>query len=296
MTGCMAPDRSEQARQLEAVLTGLPGVGDVKVSYVNDFENGAEIGAKVDLEHADPAQIAAAVERINAVRKHDFDRYRQSASFLVAQSATVQRGAVLDPDQIAGDARLLRDLRTRIPDGYLEWRRDDRGSRLEIRGLTETTLALDAAVAVLSGDPVTTVYIRSGDPTHAPIWEVVPPLNAEPLTAVRQLLARLPLRVYYVTVDGGRITELGVSIVDRNTAATDLESVVRTLAPSKDRPVTLEWVEHGADSRRQFRGSLNLPGCPQDPAAGQPRYADDRLDPQAVDLQRQLEQRFADCG
>lgn len=293
--GCMPPDRSVAARNLEREIAAMPGIDSVTVGYSHDFENGAELRLDVDMPQADEQQIGAVVTRINDLKTDDFKGYRQYASFVVGQRLVLKRDAELHPDQMVADARLLRRLRGDAPAGWIEWSRYGARSRLEIRSVTRTMEPLVAALATLEDDSSSTVYVRSDDPPAAPTWEVDTPTSMR-RKDFENLLASLTLRAYYVHIDHESVVGLDVYVAGKESAFGDLGAVIHTIGPTKERPLELVWQSaKDTDNLHPFRGSLKVPSCPPAEGSAAEQRLVDRLKPEAVELQRRMWKEFADC-
>ena len=107
LSACGTPDRKAEADRLERVIKTMPGVVDARVGFTNDSERGATLKLSVYLPDAPPQQIADVASRINRVRGDTFNAFEQTAEFLVTPNRQVRvtRGADLNPDSIAADAR-----------------------------------------------------------------------------------------------------------------------------------------------------------------------------------------------
>lgn len=296
VAACTPPDRSAEVRHLQAEITKMPGVDDVKPLYTNDFENGAQLNMEVSMPKASEEQIASAASRITRIKGGDFNGYRQSTTFVVGDRLEVTRGgADLNPAQIAADTHRLRQLRTRVPQASILWSRDGATVRLEVSAIDHTSDVLSAVLATVQPEPMT-VYVRSAEPTKFPTWEVGVPITAEQRANIDALISRLALPIYYVRVDDARITELSVYITAPATAYRDLKSVISTVAPTKQHPLQLQWhlmVE--PDNFHQFTGDLQVPDCRDRNGSPKPQAPQGNQTSEAAQLQQQLESDFNDC-
>jgi hypothetical protein len=294
--GCGAPDRSAQVRQLRDEIGKMPGVESVDPVYTNDFENGSELDLDVTMPAATEDQIAAVASRINTIKGRDFTDYRQLTKFVVGDGLEVKCGAELNPQQIADDAHRLRLVRASVPRGRIEWSRGGALPRLEVWDVENTRQVLTTVLAGMGSEPMT-AYIRSLEPTKSATWEVSSPWSTQQRSQADDLLARLVLPVYYVRVNDGRITQLSVYVADPATAYRDLKSVISVMAPTKDRPLELDWSRMvDPDNFHQFRGSVQIPGCPAGKGSPQTPPRQDYLAPEAAALQRQLQSEFNVCN
>lgn len=273
----------------------MAGVDSVNPGYINDFENGAELNLVVTMPKASEEQISAVASRIASIKGGDFDDYRQSCDFVVGDALEVKRGAQLDPARIADDTHRLRQLRTRVPRSAIQWSRDGANSRLEVWDTEHTSDVLTAVLATVQPESMT-IYIRSAEPTNYPTWEVGAPVSAEQRAAIDAVISVLALPVYYVRIDDARITELSVYITNTAEAYRDLKSVISTLAPTKQRPLQLEWSRKvEPDNYHQFTGSLKVPDCEQGKATPKTEEPHGYQTAEAATLQRQLESEFHNC-
>jgi hypothetical protein len=89
---------------------------------------------------------------------------------------------------------VLRELRAKVPDGSLEWSRDDGDSRLEVWTTGHPDETVSAALVALSGH-ASAIFIRSAQPDTENSWDVTLPLSAEQRHAIVGLRNNLPVTV-----------------------------------------------------------------------------------------------------
>jgi hypothetical protein len=165
--------------------------------------------------------------------------------FVVDDGTVVKRGADINADQTAADAVLLRGLRTKVPDGSLEWSRDDGNSRLEVWDTPHPDEALSAALVALAGH-ASAIFIRSAQPDTESSWDVTLPLSVDQQHAIMALRNKLPVTVYEVTVRDGRISGLSVGLGAPASAYQNAVTMIITLAPTRTHSVHMQWRLAGA--------------------------------------------------
>lgn len=242
-TGCTA-DRSAEAAEIRAAVPTLPGVASSNVSYINDFENGANLRIELDMTDATEAQIAAAAQRVNDLKGDAFDSHRQKTTVTVAPRAVVSYDGRLDPPTVAANSGLVRAVRAHSDAGSIRWLEIDGRSRLEVWSSADPDR--DAATALAADGGPETLYIRSADPARHSSWEVTTPLSVTDFEALVRQRDRLPAALLWVGVDSGRISGLSVNLGAPATAYANLAAVIEELQPSREHPVQIEWRLDGA--------------------------------------------------
>ena len=241
-SGCTA-DRSAEAERIRDEVQTMPGVSSSSVSYINDFENGANLRIRLDMADASEAQIGAVAQRIDALKGAAFDDHRQSLEISVADFAALDYQARRAPSAVATDARVLRAVRAQADAGTIQWQYFDGQSRLEMWDATTPDSDLRTALRELTvGEAAPeVVYVRSASPAHHSSWEVTMPLTVAQMDAIARVRDALPVVVYHVDVGAGRISGLSVNLGASSLAFGNTMAMVGALEPSKAHPVVVEW-------------------------------------------------------
>ncbi|MEV5832116.1 hypothetical protein [Nocardia sp. NPDC052112] len=289
VAGCTnASDRRPQANLLRTELAAMPGVDTFSVDYSNDFTRGTYLDLDVSMRAASDTQIADVVDRINAIKRHDFDSYQQSTDFVVGDRLELKLGAELDPNRITARTRELRQLGARLPGATITWT----NSGIEIEKSPPATDSLAAVRTVLGNDP-TQVTIRPAD--QRPVWTVDLPFGAQQERDIQTLLTALPVPAAFIRIIDGHLTILSVGVHSPDTAYQDLTAVIATTRPTPDHPMDLRWNWGGYAPDKQFTGSVEVAGC-SDHATAADAHPEHYLTPDAIALQRQLRTEFETCN
>ncbi|MGY4101781.1 hypothetical protein ACW2Q0_19835 [Nocardia sp. R16R-3T] len=288
LTGCTdASDRRPQVDRLRAEVGAMPGVESISVDYSNDFTRGTYLDLDLSMRAASEAQIAEVVDRINTIKRHDFDSHQQSTDFALGDRLELKLGANLDPNRIAARARELRQLGTSLPGAAIT----GTNSGIEIEKSPPTTDSLAAVRTVLGDDPAQ-VTIRPVD--RQPVWTVDLPFGTQQEQDIQTLLAALPVPVAFVRINDGHLANLSVGVSSPETAYQDLTAVIATARPASDHPLDLRWNWGGYSPDKQFTGSVEVAGC-SDRNTAADAHPEHYLTPDAIDLQRRLRSEFETC-
>jgi hypothetical protein len=239
VVGCAA-DRSAEAAQIREAVATLPGVASVDVSYINDFENGANLDIVLDMSRASEGELSAAASRIEELKATRFDRHRQSTTISVAKSAALTYRGAIELAEIAADARVLREVRALSFAPSIQWLRSDSQSRLEVWDTTSPLQELRVALRALSSRSAV-ISVRSAEPGRRSSWEVDMPLAPAQMDALAQRVDELPAVVYYAQVRDGRISEVSVNLGAADVAFGNALMVLAALTPTSEHPVVVEW-------------------------------------------------------
>lgn len=259
VVGCSPPNRQLQADKIRAGVEHKPGVRSVDVSYINDFENGANVRITVEMNHAPTDQIIDVAAEIETLKGTDFTDHRQSVSISVADAAELIRGAEIEPERMAGDVDTLRRLRAQNRDGYIKWTRDASRSRLGVWASRSPDTLVRSAVSLLS--PGDELYVRSESPARQSSWEVALPLTTEQYDGLRQVRDRVPLTVYELTVREARITSVSVDLGTPSDAHQHAIALLTALRPSRATPVDVEWRLGSGGQIDEFTACAELPAA-----------------------------------
>lgn len=291
-----APDRRGEAARLEAAISGMPGVQSFSASITNDITYGATLRLEADMSTASEAEIAAVVSRIKELEGDDFDKYQQTTEFGVGDGVSVQRNADFDPEQIAGDARRMRQLKSVLQTavGTMSWFRSKSADTMEFRDAENPQQILTAVRGVAADQAVkVTISTRSG--STDPLWTVTFPFSADQQTGVVNLLAGLPTSVSAVDVDDGHISRLSVGIKAGNDPERDIDTVIDSIGPDPQHPLYLRWGGYSPDPTRGFQGSVDVAACDY----GARTLGDDEPEryytAAAIALQKKLRAQYDTC-
>ncbi|WP_433203726.1 hypothetical protein ACQP1G_14635 [Nocardia sp. CA-107356] len=288
LAGCAnAPDHRPQADRLRSEIGAMPGVESISVDYSNDFTRGTYLDLDLSMRTASEAQIADVVARINTIKQHDFDSYRQSADFVVGNRLELKAGAELDPNRITARTRGLRRLGASLPGAAITWNTYG----IEIEKSPPTTDSLAVVRTALDNDPAR-VTIRPAD--QEPVWTVDLPFGPQQEHDINTLLGTLALPVAYVRVDSGHIANLSVGVHSPDTAYQDLTAVIARTGPTPEHPMDLRWNWGSFSPDKQFTGSVKIAGC-SDGASAADAHPEHYLTPDAIVLQRRLRTEFETC-
>lgn len=295
-SGCMsAPDRQVEADRLQNEISRMSGVDSARVSYSNDLSHGSTLRLSVSMTGASENLIAANVRRIVDLIGHDFDKYRRSAEFTVAELTTLECGEELDADQIAADAQRLRQLRELVPDGKLDWFRGSDSSRAHLFDVQSSDAAISGARTALGDLPVT-AFIRPARSDER-MWDITFPFTIEQEQRVRQQLTVPGLSISPIVVSGDHISELKAAVTDRTTAATTLEQLITAIHPTPQHPLSLEFTLAADTTRNQprFEGSVDAGTCSYNTDAPAEKNPEKYYTPDAIAIQQQLRAEFDTC-
>lgn len=302
-----APDRESEARRLKDALEAVPGVDSTLVTYSNSFTLGPTIAVTVRMGDATIDQIESAASRIADSYRHDFSRYRQSASFWIGsgtveyRSDNVARHVALAPEVVAADVRAVRRIRSAMPDPpsgrmQITWLRTAFGPELTLQG--GVVGAELAAVRAAVGENPVLVRIIPVPRRTAIAWTVEFPFRSEDEDEVRRIVSRLPLNAMVVTVSAGHISELRVEAPDAADAYARLVSVIDVAVPTAEHPMMLKWDAGrvpGAVDRRRFRGSVHVGGCSYDSRSGGEMEPGRHSTDDAIAVQKRLRDEYDTC-
>ncbi|MFJ4656873.1 hypothetical protein ACIP5Y_36890 [Nocardia sp. NPDC088792] len=291
-----APDRRGEAARLETAIAGMPGVQSFSASITNDITYGATLRLEADMSAASEEQIAAVVSRIKELERDDFDKYEQTTEFSVGDGVSVQRNADFDPEQIAGDARRLRQLKSTLQTsvGTMSWFRSKSADTMEFRD-AENPQQILTAVRGVAADQAVKVTISNRSGATDPLWTVTFPFTADQQTSVLNLLTALPTSVSAVDVDEGHIARLSVGIKAGSDPERDITTVINSIGPTTRHPLYLQWGGYSPDPTRGFQGSVDIAAC----AYGAKTLGDE--DPEkyytadAIALQKKLRTQYDTC-
>lgn len=289
--GCTGlPGRPTQVKQLDAEISAMPGVEMYSASYSNDITHGAVLDLSIRMPAATEDQVTAVARRINEIKGDYFDGYDQSAQFVVGKNLTIRRKEQLDPEQLATDTRLTRQIGGALPGSEITWFRNTE-NRIEIREAPPAAQTLGAVRAVI-GDELTTVEVMpAGDD---PMWRVGFPFSAEREQQIQQLLAGLPVSVNALNIDDGHLSNMSVNMRDTASAYGDIVAVIDAVRPTPEHPLFLMW-NLPDDSGKTGGGSVHVAGCEYPGTAGE-QDPEKYYSPEALDLQRRVRAAFDGCG
>ncbi|MEU0501055.1 hypothetical protein [Nocardia sp. NPDC005998] len=288
LAGCTnAADRRPQADRLHAEISAMPGVDSVTVDYANDSTQGTYLDLTISMRKASEAQIADVVDCINAIKRHDFDNFQQSADFTVGDQLELKLDAALDPARISTRANMLRELGASLPGAAITWST----SAIEIEKSPPTTDSLAAVRTVLGGDRAQ-VTIRPAN--RAPGWTVDLPFSTQQEHDIQALLTDLPAQVAFVRVTDGHIANLSVGVHSPDTAYQDLTAIIASTRTS-EHPMDLRWNWGSYTPDKLFTGSVKIAGCTERDSAAD-AHPERYLTPDAIALQGRLRSEFEICN
>ncbi|MET8871333.1 hypothetical protein [Nocardia sp. NPDC004604] len=288
LAGCTnAADRRPQADRLHAEISAMPGVDSVTVDYANDSTQGTYLDLTISMRKASEAQIADVVDCINAIKRHDFDNFQQSADFTVGDQLELKLDAALDPARISTRANMLRELGASLPGSAITWST----STIEIEKSPPTTDSLAAVRTVLGGDRAQ-VTIRPAN--RAPGWTVDLPFSTQQEHDIQALLTDLPAQVAFVHVTDGHIANLSVGVHSPDTAYQDLTAIIASTRTS-EHPMDLRWNWGSYTPDKLFTGSVKIAGCTERDSAAD-AHPERYLTPDAIALQGRLRSEFEICN
>lgn len=308
-TGCGAPDRSEDAKLLEAALVGMPGVASAHVGHENALGRGASLNVDVAIPAATRQQIVDVVDRINAVRGDRFDRYNQAISFYPAASRSVDQrcGSTLDSAGIADQAIALRLLASRITAQSIDasCSRGKLTIQFEQTAVNEVLAVLREAGYDMSGSSVDINAAGSAGPIST--LAIHFPFSDADWTRFQALVGRLPATPWLAGVGpGAAIGGLGVTVRSPATAQEQLSGVIAAVGADKDHPLSLSWGLDNPPPAKAgvpaFTGSVDVGGCSYaDPQYGNSRtdlemHPEKYLTPEALTVQRAMRVRYDNCA
>lgn len=287
MVGCAA-DRTAEAVELRPAIQAMPGVTSADVSYVNDFENGANLDIQLDMSQASIEEIRAAAKKINDLKGSRFDDHRQTTKISVDDHAELEYGGyggALEAKQIAADSVAVRTLDDQVNTDTIRWVHFEDFSSLELQESTSPDSDLRAVVSALPASS-TLVSVRSGAPDPHNSWDVALPLTLEQVNNIVGLRDGLPVTVYQVEVRDGHVSGLDVNLGDPAGADERVRAVVTAVAPSRAHPVTVEWRLAVNAPREIGRFTACSAGAASSTAPPAPAFAA---------LENQFAQEFSGC-
>ncbi|MTE12384.1 hypothetical protein [Nocardia aurantiaca] len=293
-----APDRRGQAARLQTEIATMPGVQSFSANVTNDFEHGANLGLEADMRTATEDQIAAVAARIKQLEGDDFDEYRQHAVFTVADKTEVKRDADFDPNQIADDARRLRQVTSAVPTDTekISWFHSKSASIMDFGESRYPQDILAAVRGAIDDQPVqVTIFGRSN--SELLIWTVNFPFTADEQTAVVNVLNGLPTSVSAVTIENGHVSRLSIGLMDRTDSEPTVDTVINSIGPSAQHPLFLQWRDYyrPEPNSLRFSGSVDVHACDYgDPTVGD-NAPEKYYTATAIALQKSLRERYDSC-
>ncbi|MEV0292516.1 hypothetical protein [Nocardia sp. NPDC050710] len=293
-TACAgAPGRKTEVDRLATAIRAMPGVESYSASYANDITHGSVLDLTVTMPHASEAQISDVATRINDIKQRDFEKYSQTAEFVVGERITVKRAAELDPAAIAADARRLRLVGAALPGARVSWFHTSAASYVDIRSAPNTADAVAAVRTELATEPLQLTVAETG---AEPLWTVDFPFDAAREQRIRQQLSGLPIQVTAVDIRNGHLWNLAAGVRAPKSAYEDLTATITAVRPTRDHPMYLRWAWNGGDrSGPQFSGLVHVAGCDYGSNTAGEQNPERYYTPEAVALQRRLRIEFDAC-
>lgn len=290
-----APDRSQQAARLQSEIATMPGVQSFSAGTTNNITYGTTLGMTAVMPEATREQIAAVVSRITQLEGHDFDKYRKSAVFEIADRSEVDRDGDMDPGQIADDSVRLRQIASSAANHFslMKWSRSSSHSDLEIRDVERAQDILAAANTALAGVSVR-VKIQPRWESDGPWWTVQFPFTADRQTAVQQLLAALPGKPSQVTVVDGHTSRLSVALAPMAVPEADLATIIAAIGPTTQHPLLLQWGWGAADTSLDIAGAVDIGACDYTDEYGND-LSSRGATPANITLQNKLRAQYDSC-
>jgi hypothetical protein len=254
--GCMAANREREADAIRAAVLRLPGVSAGDVSYINDFENGANIDVALEMIHASTDQIADVASAVRDLEGSDFDGHRRTLTITAADGARLIRHGDIDPARIAHDIGIVRAVRAEAIGGDVRWIQGDGVSRFEAWDVDNIDDTTRTAIGLLS--PGDVVDVQSAQPERQNSWEVTLPLSVFQFDTLGAVREHLPTKTYWLSIDQGHISgvSIGLGAVD---PYADAVAVLNVLQPSRTSPVSVEWRIESDGTVDEFTTCAALP-------------------------------------
>ncbi|MBF6437985.1 hypothetical protein [Nocardia cyriacigeorgica] len=289
--GCTGlPGRPTQVKQLQAEIAVMPGVESFSASYSNNITHGAVLDLWVRMPGASEDQIAAVARRINEIKADYFEGYDQTTEFIVGERLKVRRGERLDPDQVAADARGVRQIGGALPGTEVSWFRG-KVATITLNHSPAAAESLAAVRPVIGTDALGVDILPAGD---APMWWVGFPLTAEREQQLLTLVNGLPVQVLAVRIEDGHMSNMSVGVRDPASAYADLAAAIAALQPTTRHPMLLRWSGTRGPDGKSFSGSVHVGGCSYGTTAGE-QDPESYYPPEAIDVQRRLREQFDTC-
>lgn len=271
VAGCTPPDRSAVAEHIADQVALLSGVDAVSHSYINDFENGAQLNLQISIGATSERQIATVAGRVHELMGDGFAGHRNRITYILVEGSIVDTRPMMNTESVSVAAKILRTLGPQFNGETVEVRLDE--SQMTVGMLRSPADTDDAvrtvAVVVNSLDaaPPVVAEIRSPQPALHNSWSVQLPLSPAELDRIVSLRDSLPVVVLQLGVRGDRIVDLSVDLGDPTHAYDNAAAMLAALSPSGQHPVGIQWRMAGAPSRETGRFvACAEPGSPPSPA------------------------------
>lgn len=315
--GCTgAPDRSQEARQLEGSLSAMPGVANADVLYSNDFENGATLIVKLSLPDATRQQVVDVVGAVNQARESRFrDHRRQKITYQVnaygmecsardANGNALDSDPMSDADAIADEVVTLQKLSTTIP-AEIGWASCGGANRtLTLRGAESSVPQVLAAVQA-AGTGLDEVDMGFGSPKTSvmnPLYGVTLrlPVSLHDWERVKDLLLGLDATPRTVELGPGpAISGLTVGVKNLTSAYQQLSTTITQLGERGQNRLLLEWEledpNRGTPNAKKFVGSVDIGGCEYRRDTLGEQQPELTFPPEALEVQEKLRDLYDTC-
>ena len=267
VSGCTgAPDREQEASDIQSRIAAMPGVSDVGLIYDNGILEGTRFELAVSMDRATDQQVGAVAAQIDELRGEDFAKFGQRVKIIVAKWTSLSAGTDL-PDDIEHVSGPVRRLRAGVPAGEMSWFSGAApdSSRIEVRDAEKPGAAVDAILRIFADRPPSDIEVAPADRVGHTHWKVFTRMTpADKQRIDRQLAAAAPADPGWISVRDGRVVHLTFGVPTQATAYDDIVRTIHAIGAGPDDPASLTWGWDGDRARfdePRWAGSAQIGKC-----------------------------------
>lgn len=298
LSGCNtappAPDLSDQAEDIGARLSTMPGVENVRADSRNDYSPHLEYSVTMATD-AGNDDITNVADKLNQSVGAEYDDYFRMLTFRL-EELTINLSGEPDVAKLKHRLPQLKELRADLSDGTIRWKHNsetDYDTALEVVDTDDDAFAVMSATRRVFGSEEFRLTLRR---VPQGSWELGLPYSADAQKKLEAALEKADPQVRRIKIADDQVSSLQVTARDEPGVSQRLSAIIEEVDAVNHGCWGFSWQEKDTKSVPGFFGRLSVGECAcEEDVSGETDSTKD-LTPNAITVRDELRAKYGACS